>query len=240
MQYIVNSYYDSKVNITNNGFVNISSSDVSFDDPFIKLLLIKYNHQLMLSYDAKPLLNIIPKTIIKLALQFDGYDDISIDNLPYGLKEFYVLDSTNANFNKSLNHLSISLNLLSIMSKTFNQEVTNLQALTKLYIWSPVFDQVLYMLPLNLEEVSLSKHMHTNDPQIVADVYYSGKSNFKRLIQVYEEYLHSETYYKIYNNSLHSNNGFDNYNCCGDKIKDVLLMMFIILIVLSIVLSIIL
>lgn len=154
-----------ELSITHNEFVNINNTKFGLDNEIIKKLLDKYNALKLSSY-TRLFLNSIPKNIIKLALQFNTFDDISLDNLQSNITELYILHPTGwkGYFNSTINNLPSNLQFLHINSEIFNQSLDYLpQCIKKLSIFSNVFNKSLSNLPTSLEYLYIDNWINRPD-----------------------------------------------------------------------------
>lgn len=154
-----------KFGITINNYLAISDNDYTFEDEIVKKLLELTDNALILQGNAYGLFDKIPQNITKLILNFPVYNGIYIDNLPPGLTELYIL-TKHGYFNKPINNLPPTLEILGIESDNFNQSLDNLpNSLKELTILSPKFDQLLDNLPPNLEQLTLLSNLY-EDPDL--------------------------------------------------------------------------
>jgi len=181
----INKFYSSKFRITENNFIEIESNDISFNDPIIKQLIDKYKS---LSVNCNILLKNIPKNIVKLALIFQDYTNVEVNNLPEGLKELYILcgqvpyGGENNHFNNRINNLPQGLEKLVIQSHIFNQSLDFLPYNLKyLFIVSNKFNNSLDNLPVNLEILYL-KILNYNDINKYNCTIYNLPYNLKQFI----------------------------------------------------------
>lgn len=179
------------ISITEDGYIVIYSPDISFDDPFIKSLLERYNGSLIIANGAKPLFKYIPDTIKKLRLEFEDYSDIKLNNLYNSLKELYIsiFDLYRTDFNKPINNLPLELENLNIESETFNQSLDYLpQGLKHLSIKGLLFNKPVNNLPSSLEYIELNTFRNR---RYILNYNYdllSLPENIKH-IKVHERYL---------------------------------------------------
>ena len=159
-----------KFGITTNNYLSISDDyDFTFEDDIVKNLLKLTDNSLILHTNAHLLFNKIPNTITKLILNFPVYNGITLDNLPSGLKELYIL-TTHGYFNKPINNLPPTLEILGIESDNFNQSLDYLpKSLKELTIQSNVFCNSLDNLPPNLEQLTLLPNLY-EDPDLNGEI----------------------------------------------------------------------
>ena len=164
MRKFTDNIITAKLSITIDNYISINGVEYTFNDEIV-LQLLEKTKSLMLSHDAYNLFNDIPRYITKLCIDFPDYDDININGLPDGLIELSIMAEAGGDFNKPLDNLPRTLELLCIVSQKFNQSLDNLPySLKTLMISSDAFTNSLSNLPINLEMLEYILYFdETND-----------------------------------------------------------------------------